>query len=59
MPERIDRRVREGYGTLFEAVLKACGEAGLDEDTATSIAVRTVEIVQAGNMTPRQDNHPE
>lgn len=42
MPERIDRRVREGYGTLFEAVLKACGEAGLDEDTATSIAVRTV-----------------
>jgi hypothetical protein len=59
MPGKIDRRVREGYGTLFEAVLKACGEAGLDEDTATSIAVRTVEIVQAGNMTPRQDDHHE
>ena len=58
MPERIDPRVREGYGTLFEAVLKACAEAGLDDDNATGIAVRTVEIVQAGNMTPRQEDRP-
>ncbi len=59
MTEVTDPRVREGYGTLFEAVLKACGEAGLGEAVATGIAVRTVEIVQAGNMTPRQDDSPE
>ncbi len=59
MTEVNDAKVREGYGTLFEAVLKACAEAGLNEDAATSIAVRTVEIVQAGNMTPLQDDHPE
>ena len=58
MPEMTDPRVREGYGTLFEAVLKACGQAGLDEDTAIGIAVRTGEIVQAGNMTPRQEDRP-
>lgn len=57
MTEVQDPRVREGYGTLFEAVLQACAEVGLDEDVATDIAVRTVEIVQAGNMKPLQDEH--
>ena len=58
MTRNTDRHVREGYGTLFEAVLQACAEAGLKEEAATAIAVRTVEIVQAGNMTPWQDDHP-
>lgn len=57
MTEVEDPRVREGYGTLFVAVLQTCAEARLDEDVATSIAVRTVEIVQAGNMNPLQDEH--
>lgn len=59
MTEITDPKVREGYGTLFEAVLQACAEAGLEKDQATAIAVRTVEIVQAGNMLPRQEDHPE
>ncbi|GHG38358.1 hypothetical protein [Paracoccus aerius] len=58
MTRNTDRHVREGYGTLFEAVLQACVEAGLKAEAATAIAVRTVEIVQAGNMTPWQDDHP-
>jgi hypothetical protein len=57
MTEVKDPRVREGHGALFEAVLQACAEAGLDEDVATDIAVRTGEIVQAGNMNPLQDEH--
>lgn len=57
MTRNTDQLVREGYGTLFEAVLQACAEAGLKEQAATDIAVRTVEIVQAGNMTPWQDDH--
>jgi hypothetical protein len=57
MTEITDPRTREGYGTLFEAVLQACAEAGLEEDVAVGIAVRTLEIVQAGNMSPLQDEH--
>ena len=57
MTEVKNPRLREGYATLFEAVLQACAEAGLGEDVATDIAVRTVEIVQAGNMNPFQDEH--
>lgn len=47
MTEIIDLEARKAYGTIYEAIIAASKELGIDEEGAIAIAVRSLEILQA------------
>ncbi|MBK4217034.1 hypothetical protein JJJ17_13945 [Paracoccus caeni] len=43
--EIIDLEARKAYGSIYEAIIAASKEFGIDEEGATAIALRSLEIL--------------
>lgn len=46
MTEVTSMDARKAYGAIYEAILQACEEMGINEEAATALGVRSLEILQ-------------
>jgi hypothetical protein len=47
MVEIYDMEARKAYNAIYEAIIEASKALGIDEEGSITIAVRTLEILQA------------